>query len=153
MSGNKRPQSVLVLIHTGGGQILLLERARHAGYWQSVTGSLEMDEHYGPAAVRELAEETGINCSLEGLIDTGIENRFEILPLWRDRYPSGVTHNVERVFLFEAPGAVQITLAPEEHRDAMWLPWREAVNKVFSWTNADAILRLAISRGWAPAPS
>lgn len=44
MSDYKRPVSVLVVIHTPQLQILLLERALHAGYWQSVTGSQEDDE-------------------------------------------------------------------------------------------------------------
>ncbi|WP_298540272.1 NUDIX domain-containing protein, partial [uncultured Limnobacter sp.] len=42
------------------GDFLLIERADKAGYWQSVTGSLDFpDELPLHAAVRELAEETG----------------------------------------------------------------------------------------------
>jgi dATP pyrophosphohydrolase len=152
VSGNKRPLSVLVVVHTADGEILLLERARHAGYWQSVTGSLEDGEAHRAAAARELAEETGLCANPETLADTGIENRFEIFALWRDRYPEGVTHNVERVFCFDAGKATPIRLAPEEHRACIWLPWQQAADRVFSWTNADAILRLALSRRWAKAP-
>ena len=39
----KRPQSVLVLIHSPEGDILLIERVKHPGFWQSVTGSIEAD--------------------------------------------------------------------------------------------------------------
>ncbi len=34
MTAYKRPISVLVVIHTPELEILLLERALHAGYWQ-----------------------------------------------------------------------------------------------------------------------
>ena len=44
MTAPKRPVSVLVVIHTPDLQILLLERAAHPGYWQSVTGSQEDDD-------------------------------------------------------------------------------------------------------------
>ena len=56
----KRPVSVLVLLHDGAGHVLLLERADRAGFWQSVTGSLEDGETPVQAALREVAEETGI---------------------------------------------------------------------------------------------
>ena len=38
---HKIPQSVLVVIHTPALEVLLLERADHPGFWQSVTGSLD----------------------------------------------------------------------------------------------------------------
>ena len=41
MTAYKTPVSVLVVIHTVAGEFLLIERAAHPGYWQSVTGSLE----------------------------------------------------------------------------------------------------------------
>jgi len=143
MAGNKKPVSVLVVIHTPALDVLLLERAAHPGYWQSVTGSLEGDETPAVTAVREVAEETGIACRPADLIDWHISNRFEIFVQWRDRYPAGVTHNVEHVFsLCVSPGTAAVTLAPAEHRAQRWLPWREAAAACFSWTNRDAILML-----------
>ena len=44
MSSPKQPISVLVVIHTPELDVLLLERAAHPGFWQSVTGSREGDE-------------------------------------------------------------------------------------------------------------
>lgn len=61
MKPYKIPISVLVVIHTPDGQVLLLERADRPGFWQSVTGSLDAsDEPPHRAAVRELLEETGL---------------------------------------------------------------------------------------------
>lgn len=139
----KQPVSVLVLIHTPAREILLLERASHAGYWQSVTGSREGEEALIDTARREVFEETGIDTAAGRLTDWKLANRFEIFEEWRHRYATGVTHNLEHVFSLEVPGRLPITLAADEHTAALWLPWREAAEKVFSWTNRDAILLLA----------
>lgn len=140
----KIPESVLVVIHTGDAQVLLLERADHPGFWQSVTGSREGAESLAETAVREVAEETGIVCSTDRLAHWRLSNRFEILPLWRARYADGVTHNVEHVFSLCVAADTPVVIAPDEHRDWRWLPWREAAVACFSWTNRDAILMLGL---------
>ena len=57
----KIPESVLVVIHTPQREVLLLERADHPGFWQSVTGSRDTpDEVLSLTAAREVQEETGI---------------------------------------------------------------------------------------------
>ncbi|HNC52462.1 MAG TPA: dihydroneopterin triphosphate diphosphatase [Accumulibacter sp.] len=138
----KRPESVLVLIHTPDLQVLLLERAAHPGYWQSVTGSQEADESLAATAVREVAEETGILARPEELQDWQITNHYEIFAEWRHRYAPGVLHNTEHVFSLQVPAVCQVTIAPGEHREYCWLPWGEAAAKCFSWSNRDAILIL-----------
>lgn len=138
----KKPVSVLVLIHTPDLQVLLLERAAHPGFWQSVTGSQEGDESLPETAVREVREETGIDAHPVALVDWHIINHFEIFKEWRHRYPSGVTQNTEHVFSLEVPQTVSIAVAPDEHLGYLWLPWREAAAQVFSWSNRDAILML-----------
>ena len=40
----KRPESVLVLIYSKTGHVLMLQRVFPEEFWQSVTGSLEWDE-------------------------------------------------------------------------------------------------------------
>ncbi|MBU0752504.1 MAG: dihydroneopterin triphosphate diphosphatase [Gammaproteobacteria bacterium] len=142
MAGHKQPVSVLVLIHTTELDVLLLERAAHPGFWQSVTGSCEGDEAFAAAAVREVSEETGIACREPDLVDWRVSNRFEIFSQWRDRYAAGVTHNVEHVFSLCVDRDVAVTLAPAEHRAFRWLPWSNAATACFSWTNRDAILML-----------
>ncbi len=139
----KIPVSVLVLVHTADLQVLLLERADRPGFWQSVTGSMDDErETLLQTAQRELAEETGIVAGPGMLVDWKRENRYEIYPHWRSRYAPGVTHNTEHVFGLTLPAVRDVVLAPREHLAYAWLPWREAANRVFSWSNAEAIREL-----------
>jgi dATP pyrophosphohydrolase len=140
----KLPFSVLVLIHTAELEVLLMERADRPGFWQSVTGSLHDGESCRDTALREVREETGIDASLYPLQDWRVQNRFEIFRRWSSRFAPGTTHNVERVFGLTLPGRVPVSLSPREHLAYRWLPWREALELVFSWTNADALRLLPI---------
>lgn len=142
MPAYKNPVSVLVVIYTADQQVLLLERADHPGYWQSVTGSQDEGETLFDTAIREVKEETGLDAENFELIDWHIQNRYEIFQEWRWRYPPGVTHNTEHVFGLKVPGVIPITIAAREHLNSIWLPWQEAAEKVFSWSNAQAIRRL-----------
>lgn len=143
----KVPLSVLVVIHTPALEVLLIRRS-DAGTWQSVTGAKDhADEAWADTAVREVAEETGIDCAggsalAQGLIDWGIENVYDIYPRWLHRYPPGVTRNTERVFGLCLPERRDVTLNPREHTAQHWLPWREAADACFSPSNAEAILML-----------
>ena len=139
----KTPVSALVLIHTEDLQVLIMERADKAGFWQSVTGSLEAGETPRQAAIREVLEETGLNAEQYELQDWQVANTYEIYPHWRYRYAPGVTSNVEHQFALVLPSALPIKLAPDEHLQYAWVDWREAAQRVFSWTNVDAIKRLA----------
>jgi dATP pyrophosphohydrolase len=144
----KIPQSVLVVIHTAQAEVLLIERAKQPGFWQSVTGSKDAeDEPWADTAMREVQEETGIHVGSPGvpasaLEDWLLENIYEIYPVWRQRYAPGITHNTERVFGLRVPRDMPITLAPREHTQYVWLPWREAADRCFSPSNAEAILQL-----------
>lgn len=138
----KKPVSVLVVIHTAALDVLLLERARHPGYWQSVTGSQEGDEALIDTARREVREETGIEADAGELLDWELTNRYEIFAEWRFRYPPGVTHNTEHVYSLCLPERPEVIVAPDEHLGHRWLPWQEAAAACFSWSNRDAILDL-----------
>lgn len=147
----KQPVSVLVVIHTPDLQVLLLERAAHAGYWQSVTGSQEAGETLLETAVREVGEETGIHVAARDLRDWRITNRYEIFAEWRHRYAPGVLYNTEHVFSLQLSAIRPVTIACGEHLNACWLPWDEAAAKCFSWSNRDAILMLPERSGeWRP---
>jgi dATP pyrophosphohydrolase len=145
---HKIPESVLVVIHTPALEVLLIERADKAGFWQSVTGSLdEVDEPVRLTAAREVAEETGIVVGSaavpeQALRDWHLSNVYEIYPVWRHRYAPGVTHNTEHVFGLQVPAGTPVRLAPREHVQYLWLPWREAADRCFSPSNAEAILQL-----------
>ena len=138
----KIPVSVLVVIHTPDLQVLLLERADRPGFWQSVTGSQHPGETLAQTAQREVGEETGLDASRFKLIDWRKQNQYEIYRSWRSRYAPGVTHNTEHVFSLEVPQVLPIALAEREHLQCVWLPWRDAADQVFSWSNADAIRAL-----------
>ena len=139
---HKIPVSVLVVIHTPDRQVLLMERADAPGLWQSVTGSQDPGETLAQTARREVREETGLDAGRFVLSDWRLQYEFEIFERWRARYAPGVTHNTEHVFGLILPAPQPVTLAPREHLDFVWLPWRQAAEKCFSWSNAAAIRRL-----------
>ena len=145
---HKIPESVRVVIHTPALEVLLIERADKPGYWQSVTGSKDQpDEPLVQTCVREVAEETGIEIGgpsvpLAALRDWQLANVYEIYPVWRHRYAPGVTHNTEHVFGLTVPAGTPVLLNPREHLRHAWLPWREAADRCFSPSNAEAVLLL-----------
>jgi len=138
----KIPVSTLVVIYTPALDVLLLERADHPGFWQSVTGSQDAGETLAATAAREVAEETGIDARRYRLEAWNLQNVYEIYPVWRHRYAPGVTHNTEHVFGLEVPSRIDVKVAPREHLGFLWLPWGEAAQRVFSWSNRKAILAL-----------
>ncbi len=156
---HKIPESVLVLIHSPDHEILLLERADHPGFWQSVTGSKDTaDEPPAETAVREVMEETGLQAHLPQADSAAVSARdlwvmrdlqhsiqYEIFEHWRWRYAPGVTHNTEHWFSLCVPRDAVVKLAPREHLQYQWLPAEEAAQKCFSWSNCDAIRMLAAS--------
>ncbi|HWL73175.1 MAG TPA: dihydroneopterin triphosphate diphosphatase [Burkholderiaceae bacterium] len=143
MQHRKIPESVLVIVYTLALDVLIIERADHPGFWQSVTGSkATLDEPLPTVCVREVAEETGLRVPVEHLVDWKITHRFAIYEQWRHRYAEGVTHNTEHVFGLCVPQRFEPQLNPLEHTRYQWLPWRAAADACFSWTNAEAIRRL-----------
>lgn len=141
----KIPESVLVVIYTPELDVLLIERADKPGFWQSVTGSKDsLNEAFSFTAQREVAEETGIDTGQFDLRDWQLANQYEIYPVWRHRYAPGVTQNREHVFGLCVPRDTKVSLAPREHLQYQWLPYREAADLCFSASNAEAILQLPI---------
>ena len=136
----KRPESVLVVVHTPALECLLLERVEPRGFWQSVTGSLHWDETPAECAARELAEETGL--AAFGLRDAHVSRSFPILPAWRSRFAPGVESNLEHLWYLEVPEVRPVAIAPREHAAYLWLPLDGAIEKVASWTNREALQRL-----------
>ena len=145
----KIPQSVLVVIHTPALEVLLIRRAdSEEDFWQSVTGSKDdPDESWEQTAIREVGEETGIDCSAgsplhAGLRDWQLENVYPIYARWLHRYAQGVHHNTERVLGLRVPHRVPVTLNPREHTAYRWLAYQDAVHACYSPSNAEAIAML-----------
>jgi dATP pyrophosphohydrolase len=134
----KRPESVLVVVATVAGEVLMLRRTRPADFWQSVTGSQRWGESPRQAALRELREETGIQGGA-ALVDLGRNVRFPILPAWRPRYGPAVQYNLEHWFALRLPARRMIRHHLEEHGEERWLPWPQAARLATSWTNREAI--------------
>lgn len=132
----KRPESVLVLVYTDNGQVLLLQRRSPPDFWQSVTGSLEPAETPVQAAVREVREETGLTDIT--VIDCQRRNRFPIHPAWRHRYAPAIRENLEHVFRVALTAPCPIQMA-QEHTDYRWLPRDEAIQRASSDTDRDAL--------------
>jgi len=132
--------TVGALISNPEGQILLVRTHKWGHTYGIPGGKIEKGETAVAALRREIREETGL---VRGtLTDWRRVNRYEIWPQWRARYAPGVTHNTEHVFGFTVPEPKVATLDPAEHVSHMWMPWQDAMTKVFSPTNRDAIWQL-----------
>lgn len=137
----KRPESVLVMIYDHQGQVLVMQRNDDPEFWQSVTGTIEIDELPIETAIREVHEETGIDVIVAGfdIVDTRVVNQFDIRPQWRHKYPPGEFTNTEYVFSVCVNSNLPITLT--EHTEYRWLPPEDARDLVWSQSNRDAINR------------
>jgi dATP pyrophosphohydrolase len=106
-----------------------------------------VDDSFADTAIREVQEETGIDCATgtllhAGLQDWNLENIYDIYPRWLHRYAPGTVLNTERVFGLQVPADTPVTLSPREHTDYQWLPYVDAAARCFSPSNAEAILLL-----------
>ena len=142
----KRPQSVLVVIHTRGGEFLLMRRTRPTGFWQSVTGSLAPGETPRLAAAREVMEETGLRAG-GALVDLRHSALFPIIQSWRQRYAPNVCFNREYWFALMLETRRLIQLNPREHLEYRWLSAQAASRLTGSRTNGEAIRALACACG------
>lgn len=137
--GNKRPESALVVIYAEDGKVLVMQRNDDAQFWQSVTGTMELDESPYLTAKREVREETGIDIDQQGLelVDCRRVNQYEIRAMWLHKYPVGTKYNTEHVFLLKVPANTAVTLT--EHSAYQWMSKASAVAKVWSTSNKEAI--------------
>ncbi|HUQ43298.1 MAG TPA: NUDIX domain-containing protein [Candidatus Limnocylindria bacterium] len=110
----------------GNAEILLIRRAPGRilpGLWQCVSGSVEPGERVAMAALRELAEETGLaGEALEAFYDLDLVNQFH--------EPSVDAVLLSAVFAAWVRPDVEPVLS-HEHTAYRWLPigdaWREVI--------------------------
>lgn len=136
----KRPVSVLVVIYAQDtGRVLMLQRRDDPGFWQSVTGSVEMGESLRQTALREVKEEVAIDIQAENLTlsDCHRQIEFEIFAHFRHRYSPEVTHNTEHWFVLPLLAERDVILT--EHLAWQWLDAPRAAQLTKSWSNRQAI--------------
>jgi dihydroneopterin triphosphate diphosphatase len=138
----RRPESVLIVIHTEGGEFLLLERRRPPGFWQSVTGSMEWGEMADAAARREVIEETGIRQGV--LVNLQWTQVYEILPAFGKVYAPGITQNLEHAFSLRLQDRVPVVLSDAEHAQFRWVAAADAMEAASSSTNRAVIAELRL---------
>ena len=144
MNKKKIPKSVLVVVHDKYLNVLLLERADHKNFWQSITGSLNNSEKKYDAALRELQEETGL--TNEGtMISTGVYRTFTIDQRWKHKYDNNTKENIEYEFYYELERPLTIKLNSKEHSNFEWVNIEDAIQMVWSWTNKESLKKLAMN--------
>jgi dATP pyrophosphohydrolase len=128
-----------VIIRDLNEQVLIMQRDDDADFWQSVTGTVEEGEAPLITAYREVLEETGISLpkAQYPIVDCRRVNQYQIRSAWLYRYPKGTQFNNEYVFSIQVPVGLPITLT--EHTDYAWVTKSEAIERVWSKTNRDAI--------------
>ncbi len=101
--------------------ILLLETNEKRGsFWQNVTGSVEKNETFEEAALREAIEETGLELeSIVEMLDLDLEFSF------KDRWNRKVH---EECFLFVLDQTWDVKIDPKEHQKYKWVGY-ETLNE------------------------
>lgn len=119
---HRKVQVVIAAIsHKNQFDILLLETNQKRGqFWQNVTGSVEKNETFEEAALREAIEETQLD----------IESIVEMLDLdlgfsFTDRWERKVQ---EECFLFVLDRSWDVKIDPKEHQNYKWVPY-EVLNQ------------------------
>ncbi|EFB73788.1 dihydroneopterin triphosphate diphosphatase [Providencia rustigianii] len=143
MKNYKRPESVLVIIVAeNSGRVLMMRRKDDPDFWQSVTGSQEVNENTFDTALREIKEETGFDPQPNQLHDLTKSIIFEIFPHFRHRYAPDVTHCTEHWFKLVLTDEQTPLLT--EHTEFRWLSPQQAADLTKSWSNSQAILEFAV---------
>jgi 8-oxo-dGTP pyrophosphatase MutT (NUDIX family) len=118
-----------------GGPLILLIRDKY-GVWTLPKGHLEAGEDEIAAAVREIAEETGIVCELGDLLHRMVYPVFK-RGTWCDKQVA--------YFLARAEHLPPAPRLDEGITDACWLPPGEALSRL-SYAQVRDVVRRAVAR-------
>ncbi|HKP77415.1 MAG TPA: NUDIX hydrolase [Longimicrobiaceae bacterium] len=124
----------------GDGVRVLLIRDRYR-HWGFPKGHLEGEETAADAALREVAEETG-------LVELRLGPRLQTID-WHFRFRGRLIHKFCHFYLIECPAGDTCPQLEEGITECVWLPLPQAIESI-SYDNAREVLRLAaeaLSRG------
>ena len=143
----KRPESVLVVIHTSRARVPVARARRAARFLAIGDRDVALGRDARPNAQRARCARRRA-CGPHGLRDAHVQRAFPILPAWRERYAPDVETNLEHLWYLELPQAQRIRRNEAEHCADEWLDLDAAIRKVSSWTNREALERLRDSRAF-----
>jgi dATP pyrophosphohydrolase len=119
-------------------QYLLLKRIKSRGdFWQGVTGAINKEEALPTAALRELYEETSLNCA--SLMDIGCKYFIPLDEKWKYLYADDVHNIEENVFAAYLEGEKDPIIDPREHNDWKWCTFDEAIELLKWKENIEAL--------------
>lgn len=123
MKTNNQVEVIVFKNEPGSGfRYLMLKRnTKKGGFWQPITGNVELGETFEQAAVRELMEETGI-INFMRVFDTGYS--FEFFDDNRQQ--------LEKVFAAEVTTETEVVLS-EEHTELQWATVEECITKYLKY--------------------
>lgn len=103
------------------GKVLLIHH-RKMDQWLPLGGHIELDEDPETAALREAAEESGLQVELVGQRPptTGPGTRALIAPRFLDIHRITDTHEHIGMIYWARPRNGALTLSPSEHHDIRW---------------------------------
>jgi len=138
MSDERFPQAAAGVVCLRGDEVLLIRRGKppRQGEWSLPGGRIEWGETAAQAALRELAEETGVTAELLGLLDV-IDGLF-----------TGPAGGLERHYLLVDYAARWLSgdpVAGDDATEARFWPVRDAVEQV-QWSETRRIIALAWER-------